>query len=156
MKLHPIISTHDTKTNWCGPAALAAITGMGTQAAREIIKQAIKEELGKDNRRVMGVYIPELLKAIELYSIKHKRLYAIAYEKAPSLATALHEFKPKENNLLLIFIRPSKGMGHVIVTDGKKIVDNNYPNGVDFWTCKHMEDRCTGIYELEDISCEDL
>lgn len=157
MKLHPIIQTHDTKTNWCGPAALAAITGMGTGAAREICKQAIKEELGRDNRRLQGIYTDELLKAIELYSIKHERKFSTIYEKAPSLATALHQFRPVAGNLLLIFIREGKNTGgHVIVTDGEKVVDSWYPNGVTFWNCSHMEKRCMSIYELSDITCEDL
>ena len=156
MKLHPIISTHDTTKNWCGPAALAAITGVGTGAAREVCKQAIKEELGRTHRRLQGIYTDELLKAVELYSIKWERKYTIPFEKAPSLATALHQFKPAEGNLLLIFIRSEKHRGHVIVTDGQKIVDNYYPNGVTFWNCTHMESRCCEIFELSDITCEDL
>jgi hypothetical protein len=156
MKLHPILATHDTVRNWCGPAALAAITGMGTGAAREVIKEAVKDYLGKTGRRIQGMYMDEILQSIKLYSIETLAITINRWEEQITVAQALHKWKPRDNCLFLIRCMKQKNGGHVIVADQQKIVDTFKPKGADYYDHPYINSIVTHIYELSDITCEDL
>lgn len=155
MKLHTIIRTDSNAFHACGPAAIAAITGMGTAAARDSIKQAARDYLGKEGRRIVSsTNLAELLKALELYGYKHSSFANYLLQKTqPTLARVFLGLKPKENSLWLIRITEPN---HFLVSDGKLIVDNSYPAGVIPYEYQFIDSRCTHIYQIEDISCEDL
>jgi hypothetical protein len=157
MTLFPIQKDFESKWDSCAPAAIAAITGMGTLAARTAIKEAAKDWLGKETRRVTHmVYHEELLKALELYGYMHTSIFHSSWLKGVSLGQALHKYKPSADSVFLIRVQRTKDTGHVITCDGTRIVDNWCPTGAEYFNHPFINAIVTDIHEIRKINSGDL
>lgn len=138
---------------WCGIAALSAITGNSAQHSKDCIRLAIDDILKKTGRTIKGVYLTELMAALDYLCIDYKNIYNFnaTNMRKQSLARFLHGFKPNNGKLYLILIT-----GHFIVTDGNVIIDSLRPNGDALYDHPCIEEQILQVIEISDNSLDNL
>lgn len=117
MKLHTIKHTNDSKL-WCGPAAIAAVTGYDTRTIHRAFHALCNQE------RVKGVYSRDLVAVLQALGCKVSRTQylPLGVEKM-TFAAWLRKYRDTfANNPVVVTV------GHHFVTVlGRKMVDNHTP-----------------------------
>lgn len=136
---------HDLKTTlWCGPAALAAITGEPTSRVMAALKQAT------GRGRVMGVYNHELRKAGAILGVRFDAIPTPCVPKAeqPTLARWLRENKQRyaENPVVITVTN------HFVTVQGRSFIDNHTKKPVSLKKAPHR--RCRVVQAMIAKSAE--
>jgi len=154
MKLHPLHINQDSKL-WCSIAALAAVTGVSTEHARQVLKEAIGEKAaGAGTRRQLkGVYTHELHYALQKMAINIRTVFVQRWKASNpiSLARYLLKYRPPENAVCIATLPR-----HFVAFDSTTILDNFYPNGIPFYEYPRIEEPAYVTWELTDLSVADL
>lgn len=112
MKLHGV---HDTKSKtrhqWCGPTALAAVTGCGYQTALDVLREVT------GRRAITRTWNGELVRA---FSILGWVAEVVRVDGKPTLARWLRQRTPEVAKSHVV-VNVTK---HYVAVLGRKVVDN--------------------------------
>jgi hypothetical protein len=126
---------HDRRsTLWCGPAAIAAVTGKPTSE----IHAKISEVGGRQN--IKGVYNRELLNTLQALGAPAEEVWSLrwsTHSKPPTLAAWLRE------NRSLYADRPVivQVTRHYVTVFGKRLIDNTTGGTVALGSAPHRRAR---------------
>jgi len=110
--LHQIV--HDNRSKlWCGPAAIAAVTGQPTSVVTRALLQV------RDGKPVKGIYNHELLGALRMLG------YMPSEEVRVRGPLTLAEFAAKHRNLFSERPMIVQVTGHYVVLAGRRFVDSH-------------------------------
>lgn len=158
MKLHPILRTDNNAFNACAPAAIAAITGMGTKAARDALRQGSREILNRANRRITySVYTDETILALKMYGYNVEPIFKSTWNKQVKLSDALNIIKLSfSDTVYLCHVKRTRNTGHIITYDGAQIIDNFRPQGCSPFEHPYWNTIVVTIDKITLLSAGDL
>lgn len=139
--LHPI--KHDNKSQlWCGPAAIAAITGQPTSVITAMLREASGEP------RITGVANAPALKVLgDLgYAVDMERHY-IGRDRRFSLNEVAGDFSAALEHMAALVVIP----GHYVVLHAGKFIDNNYPAPIPVASAPRSDDLVENIWLLRRV-----
>lgn len=132
------INRYPNSNRFCGPAALAALTGAHVDDAA----QALRIATGK--RAIKGVRNVEMLKAFALLG---HRAVPIPTDKIHllTLAGVLRTTLASRGSYQRFLINVT---GHYVAVQGRKLWDNKNPEGVFLGAYNHRRVRVKAIWEV--------
>ena len=140
-KLHPI--KHDLKTVlWCGPAALATISGQPTSVVREAIRQHVRERNGKP-AVIKGLNWTPLIAAARTlgYELKFRSIPG----KRPTLAQWLRQNREHYRDTPYIV----NVTGHYVTVCGRSFIDNKTGKTVPLSQAPGRRCRVVAYFRVE-------
>jgi hypothetical protein len=122
------------KNSYCGPAAVAALTGVTTTKAAEFIRTAY------NRKAIRRVYPEELVHALK--EMGYRATYSLVSGK-PTMAKWLRE-REDRNAANILFLT-----GHFVAVKGNKFVDNHTKEPVWISKAPGRRKRVLGVIEVE-------
>lgn len=147
MKFNHVKHDADCKL-WCSLAALSCITGQGTAYCKEKLREIMDNRMhGTGERKnIVGVYATDYLAALHVMGYITQSIFKETKQKEWSVARALHAYQPTQKDLFAIRIPD-----HVLVTNGKYVIDSFYPTGIALWEYHYIDARCKEIIIIKEM-----
>lgn len=124
--LHEITGCPKGRRQWCGPSAIAGITGVDYMTALDTIKRVRARTQGeRDHTRVLvkGVVEYEMARALERLGYRMSRSTCVP---GKTFARFIAERTPEQRNSVILVVAGN----HYMVVSGKKAVDNHVQSPV--------------------------
>lgn len=115
--LHDIVGSPSNRKHWCGPSALAAITGLNYMAALGVFQNIRGPNRVGRTAAIMGVHNPEMMRALTRAGY---RTQEIGFARGATLARFLRE-RTDEQRSSTILVNAGH---HYVVVKGNKGIDN--------------------------------
>ena len=130
---------------YCGPAALALITGQPVSNATSAIRFITGQSA------VRGVTQRDLLRSISMFG-KLPVVVPKNYvrDTNPTLAYVLRSAGLRDRRPDTVFLITLTG--HFIVLKGRKIYDNHNPEGVFLRKYQHRRKRVKAVFQIQELS----
>lgn len=141
MKLHPIV--HDIKTTlWCGPAALATISGQPVSACMAAIRK-----LRWDTKPIKGITNQTLIKAAALLGYRLTPLEMSPTRQVTLAAwTRVNAFTFADKPVIVNIT------GHYVVVKGRSFNDNHTKTPVSLKKAPHRRARVQRAFTVEPMT----
>lgn len=114
IKIHAVPKSVKRRRQWCGPTALAALTGLTYDAALDMIKRVTGQKV------VKRVHRDTLKEALRRLGYRTRLIHDTMNNESVTLARFLRK-RPPEHRIATILVRVTN---HYVVVRGRKIVDN--------------------------------
>lgn len=133
-----ILRNH-TSNHFCGPAAIAALTGVHVDDAARVLRNV------SGKRAIMGIDARHMLAALKKLGHEPHTLLPVTTGKRPTLTQALagvlRDRKPDEAFLVTI-------TDHYVVIKGRRLWDNKHPEGIWLGECPYRRKRVRAIWAV--------
>ncbi len=146
-----IFDRGQSSTLWCGPYALAAVSGMTYEEARDDLAKARKHNSG-GSQNVKGVFNYEMESAFDRhfgYPIIFRyipfRYSATGKYDQPTLKQFLYLFDISQGTYILTF------GNHYVTIENGKLLDNQNKQQTPFAMAKHMRKRVHEIARIDKV-----
>ncbi|HKV44611.1 MAG TPA: hypothetical protein VJT32_08060 [bacterium] len=134
------IQRNKSSNRFCGPAALAAITGIHVDDAAYTLRKV------SGKRFIKGIGTRHMLAAIERLGHRAQPMKLGLTYGYPTLTQALAgvlKGRPSDARYLVLIT------GHYVTIQGRRLVDNKHPEGIALTACPYRRKRVKGVWQIE-------